>query len=97
MSAIGPGDWVECIKAAKGAAPTAELTLGALYQVRGLREGVLRGAPGVGIYLVGIVNPKAKTGKEWAYSIERFRPIYRPNAEFIERLKHPAPADLVEV
>jgi hypothetical protein len=38
------------------------------------------------LLLVGIVNRLAKTGREFAYNIERFRPIYRPKAELLEQL-----------
>jgi len=97
---IGPGDWVECI-AACVLDPTnrhnkslSNLTLGGIYQV----EEVLADAwDDLGLVLVGVYN----THWQRAWRADRFRPIYRPNADLIESLLNQAPpveiGDLVSV
>lgn len=93
MSAIGKGDWVECIS---HHAEKIGLRAGAAYLVEEVRDmgrdcsscrdackrmGLrLSGAtPIVQGYAVGFVCSSA------------FRPIYRPKSTFIETLKQPAP------
>jgi len=99
---IGPGDWVECVDAsphrgARDPSVVAPLTCGALYRVRDVVEGFIGGQLVSGLLLVGITNPTNREGLEFAYDIERFRPIYRPNKEIIESLKQPAPAGVREL
>jgi hypothetical protein len=103
MSAIGPGDWVECIDASPHARlPDRQiLQLGKLYCIRDVTTGLrLNGKREAALRLVGLVLPVInRPGNEYAWSPARFRPIYRPrdNAEFIEKLKTPAPPETVEV
>lgn len=90
MSAIGPGDWVECVDASGanngGMFDGGFLVAGRVYQVRALST-LTGGAPGV--KLVGQPDIHLKTGKRGSYSVTRFRPIYRPKADLIERLMQP--------
>jgi hypothetical protein len=89
MSAIGPGDWVECVDP-KGA---DWLTFGAIYLVDDVRK--FHGACGhcgrkgadcdnTGLLLGGIRGIRPGCAD---YNCSRcFRPIYRPRAELIETL-----------
>jgi len=80
-SAIGPGDWVECIDVSwrpLAHYPPSQLIVGAVYQV----EDVDRDAHDPGIWLVGITSPHC-TG---TFSTSHFKPIYRPKAKLIEDL-----------
>lgn len=66
MTAIGRGDFVECIDARpRHAELKATLTLGAIYRVRGITP------CGQGIWLVGMES----SGWMGAYYFDRFRPI----------------------
>lgn len=94
MSAIGPGDWVECVEAS-GAGP---LEVGRIYQV----ADVFPSHPGCTCYCHGrevgglnLIELPVSTVAGWihAHCILCFRPIYRPKADFIESLKRPAPAE----
>ncbi len=93
MSAIGPGDWVECVYfQPHPMAPKAELVVGGVYQVEWVGEGQYRGAPGGGLRVVDDPLPN-----DCGWRIEWFRPVYRPKAEFITSLLAPAPANPVRV
>lgn len=94
MSAIGPGDWVECVDASPryvpgvGMSPVpAPLVKGAVYRV----ERVVYDArwDETGIVLDGIRENAWRI--DGAFNVDRFRPIYRPKSEIIESLKQPAP------
>lgn len=85
MSAIGPGDWVECVIGRPHTFhPPATLVVGQLYLVRGLH-------PNGSLYLAGVVLPKGPKGIEAGWGLPRFRPVYRPKSSLIETLKQPAP------
>jgi hypothetical protein len=88
VSAIGPGDWVECVNPEVGDGSDF-VRLGAIYCVEEL-VGVDWPTPCcggvVGMELVGV--PRSE---DEAWCPCAFRPIYRPNADFIEHLKQPAP------
>lgn len=93
MSAIGPGDWVECINASPKPGtrkvdwrgPTIEV--GKLYRVTAaFVDGT--GAP---VILVGWERVKAtrENGFRCGYHVDRFRPVYRPRTDLIESLLQP--------
>jgi hypothetical protein len=100
-NAIGPGDWVEFLgyggnPGSFSGADGTKLRVGGLYQV----EEIIRAAMSTGgtceaITLVGIHRLSVR-GRRMAYLPERFRPIYRPRADFIESLKAPSPARKLE-
>lgn len=100
MSAIGPGDWVECIDAStRGASiwePGGEIVVGQAYQVSDVFEG-WNGAPNLA--LVGRDRGIAERfhGCRLGYAPDRFRSIYRPKSDFIESLKAPAPPAVREL
>lgn len=93
MSAIGPGDWVECIRSHRGIIP-----VGAVVQCRWIGD-VGRGcevdytcaAPGIRFVSVADYDDRP-------YCACAFRPIYRPKSELIQSLltksttKHPVDA-----
>lgn len=99
MSAIGPGDWVECLLSEAMRNPDPRITVtpawpvaGGLYRVRDL--GSYRtndGALHDGLRLVGIVGSQPGYPDAW-WNLNYFRPIYRPNAELIASLLAPAPS-----
>ena len=91
MSAIGPGDWVECIRTGDGRAdhPGRGFTLGKLYCVR---EVSAKNYPcPCGRTCGGLRFTNMKDPAIGWWSACAFRPIYRPKADFIEALKRPAP------
>ncbi len=99
MSAIGPGDWVECVNNTplpdhSGVYLDAlrELRVGAIYQVRAFGLGGT-------ILLVGLQSGSERLGyaPPHGWMVARFRPVYRPNQEIIESLKQPAPAGVREL
>lgn len=86
MSAVGPGDWVECVDVAprpnqpsRYRVALAQLQVGKLYRVVG--EAEIRGL------IIEGVRAAAEPALGW--KVERFRPIYRPKQELIETLKAP--------
>lgn len=89
MSDIGPGDFVECVNAAPHRfVPGSGLIQGRLYQVREVVT--FPNVRGAGLRLCGVTMPAHTNGKEFAWSIDRFRPIYRPRPDsFTELLKAP--------
>lgn len=99
MSAIGPGDWVECIRTGDrpDPRPGVGFGLGKLYCVREVstRDYLCPcGKRHAGLRFTNMLD----SPMGW-WSMCAFRPIYRPrdNAEFIEKLKTPAPPETVEV
>lgn len=83
MTAIGPGDFVECVHDS-GSTP-GRLTVGALYVVRAIHSGPFDPPyDGVGFEIEGVPS---RSVSGWADKL--FRPIYRPRADLIERLLQP--------
>lgn len=100
---IGPGDWVECINASPNSHGDAvPLTLGGIYRVAMVVETVgFKGeCTGLGLVLHDVefrFYPIASGAQvPEAFSVRRFRPIYRPKAEVINALLAP-PARLLEL
>ena len=96
MSAIGPGDWVECVDASPhpNHKVSTKLVQGALYRVR--EESVCPETGKNGLTLCGVLLPiHSKIGREIGWLLSRFRPIYRPKADLIESLKTPAKRERV--
>jgi hypothetical protein len=98
MSAIGPGDWVECVRRPR----LGVLVAGALYCTAEIERYPTAcrscGKACPGIRLVGEVNPSAAgwDGHDWWGSC-LFRPIYRPKSSIIEQLKQPSPETIREL
>lgn len=93
MSAIGPGDWVECVDGSPHAVCGASLVAGKLYRVRdAIPDARTARGRGPTLCLVEIVLPIGVHGVEMSWALARFRPIYRPKSEIIEALKQPAPS-----
>ena len=94
MSAIGPGDYVECIAAdlnIDGVEPIGgwPLVIGSIYQVRWVGKAVSRlGRERPAIKVGGIVA-KTAAGIEGAFDQRYFRPVYRPKSEIIQGLLTP--------
>lgn len=95
MSAIGPGDWVECIDASPSEegrhfCEADQLVLGTVYCVSA--AWVWRDSTPV--ILVGRERSEASEywGVRCGYGVRRFRLIYRPKNDLIERLKSSKPA-----
>jgi hypothetical protein len=98
MSAIGPGDYVECVDASPPAPDTwaadcgAYLVGGRMYRVvsvgrswsrkYGLGDGVVLDAPETQYDCPDGIP---------SWPVERFRPIYRRKSDLIETLKQPLP------
>lgn len=89
MSApIGPGDWVECVAFwPHPRAPLAALSVGCIYQIDWVGEGV--DCDGVDGAAVRVINDPLPSHCAWR--ADQFRPIYRPSSDFIDSLKQPAP------
>lgn len=88
MTAIGPGDFVECVVGARSYFEDVheEVVTGSVYLVDGLEWGFSpSGVWGPGLTLAGF-------RKDHCWSVKRFRPIYTPRADFIQSLMQPAPA-----
>lgn len=87
---IGPGDFVVCVNAAPHRfVPASGLIQGGLYQVREVVT--FPNVRGTGLRLCGVIMPTHTNGKEFAWTIDRFRPIYRPKPDaFADLLKVPA-------
>lgn len=79
MSAIGKGDWVECVDASPGwyGLPSG-LAVGAVYQIAKVV------VPGV-FWLAQVDHGSPYSG----FRAERFRPIYRPKANAFDHLLKP--------
>lgn len=104
MSAIGPGDWVECVD---GGAWRDGLKLPArhegrpivprhVYQVREVIIGRGANGPEPGLRFVGI-RAFNDAGLEGGWPMAGFRPIYRPREDLIQTLLQPLPADVEQV
>lgn len=86
---IGKGDFVECMNntALPGTRwffPEDVLSVGVLYRVRDCFE-----APdGASILVDGHERQRssARFGYRVGYGVERFRPVYRPNAQLLQSL-----------
>lgn len=94
MSAIGPGDWVECVNARPSHwyGYDCGLVVGAVYQVRAIIPAAISpfGDTGLGLHLHEIVRPlDVDWGTEPAFCATRFRPVYRPKSELIQGLLQP--------
>lgn len=91
MSAIGPGDFVECVS--RSANFPDRLADGAIYSVRAVVPGPFKNSDfGVHLREVDNANPNG-------WSNHLFRPVYRPKQELIQSLKAPpinAPARVSE-
>lgn len=86
MSTIGPGDWVECVRGARSNFSWCpeEVVAGCLYRVTEVDQASdWRGNLAEGLFLQGF-------DQRHGWSVERFRPIYRPKTDLIESLKTPA-------
>lgn len=84
MTAIGPGDWVECVAivAPEEGGVRAGFVVGELYCV----IEVINHSDGV----PGLEFSNAPPSGVGGWHSEYFRPIYRPKADLIESLKTPA-------
>lgn len=93
-AALEPGMWVECINAEfrGGVGPywrmTPPLKLRAIYRIEDILPSALFEDDTVRLALIDIPGCYPD-GHRFAYGAPRFRPIYRPRAEFIEALKAP--------
>ena len=92
MSAIGPGDWVECI-ARTGrpdlCVPGGLYCVEALVPAFGTCPACEDGSDIEGMIFVGQPKERNDTGQYWSWCPCRFRPVYRPKADLIESLKAP--------
>jgi hypothetical protein len=96
MSAIGPGDWLECVDAVSDLGGSlfdgGFLVHGRIYQVEEVTEArITSGVMVPSVRLVGQPDLHGRSGRRGSYAVSRFRPVYRPNSDFIEALKQPAP------
>lgn len=90
---IGVGDWVECIGlSGDGVGPYREMTprisAGTIIQVESIIDGI-NYDDGVDGLTFSRIPGRYPCGRRFAYSIERFRPIYRPKAEILQGLLKP--------
>lgn len=94
MTAFGPGDWVECVDdgARDGYPPPPHLYRGSVWVVE-------RVFLDVGDVIVCRLQsyPHHLIDNHAGWNINRFRPIYRPKADLIERLMQPVPDEPVKV
>lgn len=96
MSAIGKGDWVECIQ---NRLPTTQppigLVVGRVYRVEAVGvtgpDDQYPNTPWVRVF-----GAHVREGRD-GFRLAWFKPVYAPNADLIERLKQPAPPETVEV
>lgn len=96
MSAIGKGDWVECVRITKG---DYQIRLRDIYCVEAVvpQPGSCRGceAHGVVCERVGIVLVGVRVGERLrAWCSRAFAPIYRPKSSLIQQLSQPINADV---
>lgn len=92
MSAIGVGDWIECIDAS-GANGGGLFDGGFLVERRVYQVAELSFVDGrvPSVRLVGQPALHSDSGRKGSYALSRFRPIYRPKSSIIEALKQPSP------
>ena len=92
MSAIGPGDWVECI------VPGCSVPMGTIWLVAAIGQAPrpvscgthgVDGCDGVWLALKGLATLPGHYGQCAAC----YRPIHRPKAEFLEQLLAPTPSE----
>ena len=91
MSAIGPGDWVECVDTSRPNFLTLDpreispsiLIRGGVYQVEAVVPS-RQSRP-----MLQLREVRSKLNPLGAFYAYRFRPIYRPKADLIERLMQP--------
>ena len=98
MSAIGKGDWVECVDAYGPSMPEAGYRTGGIYQVSGV--GVYDASKGwFWLNCAGCPSPHElmKSCPYPGWDIECFRLIYSPKQFLIETLKQPTPPEKVSV
>ncbi len=98
MADIAPGDFVECIEVIPHShyEPPAELTLGSIYRVRAVEMGQYQcGDETKRAPMVELDGDRVRFADGYGWCLHQFRPIYRPNADLIERLRiaHPEGAD----
>lgn len=92
MSAIGKGDWVECVSCGDDDSDDLWIfddhypEIGGVYRVDGIEpfDG--------GLYLGGFDQIDPDHGERVSWEPEHFRPIYRESQQIIESLKQPVPA-----
>ncbi len=93
MDAIGPGDFVECISEDMDDG----LRFGAVYQVTEIMaEDHYPCNCHFRIGQGGLRLKELPTREDQAWCVYNFRPIYRPKSEFIESLKIPLDAEILE-
>ena len=99
MSALGPGDFVECVDASDAIhiilrdRHSVPLVVGAVYRVREIdTTPTLDGEDGVVLWGIEMA---AGGGWSRSFRISRFRPLYRPKADLIESLKTPVERERV--
>jgi hypothetical protein len=83
VSAIGPGDFVECVHC--GGPFPAGFTVANIYQVS--EVGLWHGYPWINVDEMPTPRDFGHSAPGWA--AECFRPIYRPKSSIIESLKQP--------
>jgi hypothetical protein len=87
MSAIGPGDFVECVRASP-----PKTVQGALYRVSEVGDdpGALCAAHGLACESGGWVRLQGVShGRFVGFCVHCFRPVYRPKAGLIAQLLAP--------
>lgn len=87
MTAIGPGDFVECVSAVNTCHLPNGYAHGCVYVV----EECFREFGWDALNCVGMARPADIGSDQRGWPIEAFRPIYRPRADLIETLLAPAP------
>lgn len=99
-AAIGPGDWVECIRMTSPAVISAGVRAGCIYCVEAIKDMAPRrcvscgsGCPSIALRLQGIRFAPLGYSANWICA-GAFRPIYRPSQSLIRDLQQPIPADL---
>lgn len=85
--AIGPGDWVECLRESEDTG----FAIGAVYRVSDAQGPMPCECTGQCLALSFDGMPSGHRTGGWAGCC--FRPIYRPKSSFIESLQHPAPQE----
>jgi hypothetical protein len=85
MSAIGPGDFVECVDGSPLSNPKRPPVIeGAVYRVHAIKSVLAANGEAVEALLLVGLNTYPD-----AYSMRRFRPIYRPDEKLIRDLLQP--------
>lgn len=104
---IGPGDWVECVDDSPGRPVNlpyvreAHLVRGRIYRVAAVRDfdhyknGTVLAIPTV-VLTERETHWIAWNGTPGGWHLKRFRPVYRPQADLIERLCADRPVFICE-